>query len=203
MGQRAAAWFQQHGRQTARVVAVGIVAVFVIAAGARVVTPWIGTRRTAAVDSLSRRTAAGEARVGQDTGSRIPRTLTKGPIRPNDPIKSNGRPESSTRSTVGAPGDDRKVALRELERLRDRLHPDSTVSSSDARAAIKQLDQLMPRLHDRRDSLLAMLYQSHAYYHLGDLDKQCAVLRRIRARAGGTDVEGIVEQYFGYGKCAD
>jgi serine/threonine-protein kinase len=203
MGQRAAAWFQQHGRQTARVVAVGIVAVFVIAAGARVVTPWIGSRRTAAVDSLSRRTAAGEARVGQDTGSRIPRTLTKAAIRPNDPIKSNVRPESSTRSTVGASADDRKKALSELERLRDHLHPDSAVTRAYARDALTRLDALMPRLHNRTDSLFAMLYQSHAYYHLNDLDQQCAVLRRMRARAGGTRLEELVEGYFGPGKCTD
>lgn len=201
--QRGAAWFQQHGRQTARVVAVGIVAVLVIAAGTRVVSPWLGNRRAAAVDSLSRRSAAGEARVGQDTGSRVPRSLTKNAIKPNDPIRPTVRPESPARPTVDAATDDRKKALSELERLRDRLHPDSTVPPAYARAAIARLDALMPRLHDRTDSLFAMLYQSHAYYHLGDLDQQCAVLRRMRSRAGGTRLAVVVEGYFGYGKCAD
>jgi hypothetical protein len=48
-----------------------------------------------------------------------------------------------------------------------------------------------------------MLYQSHAYYHLGDLDNQCAELRRIRSRARGTRLQDVVEGYFGYGTCTD
>ena len=61
----------------------------------------------------------------------------------------------------------------------------------------------MPLLAEKTDSLFALLYKSHAYYHLGDLTSQCAVLRRIRARATGTRLEPIVEGYFGYDKCTD
>ena len=75
------------------------------------------------------------------------------------------------------------------------------MSQANARDAIARLDALMPRLRERTDSLFALLYKSHAYYHLGELDNQCAVLRRIRGRAGGTRLEGVVEGYFGYGKC--
>ena len=62
----------------------------------------------------------------------------------------------------------------------------------------------MPQFRDRTDSLFAMLYQAHAYYHLGELENECAMLRRIRSRAAGTRLEEVVNGYFGgYGKCPD
>jgi len=200
--QRATEWLQQH-RQTARVATVGVAAILVIAAGARGVNAWLGNRQSTIADTLPLRTATGEARVGQDTASRSTNVRRASSTRPNGIRPPGVRPESSVKSPVETSADERAKALRELEQLRDRLHPDSEVSRAYARAAITRLDALMPRLHNKTDSLFAMLYQSHAYYHLGELDNQCAELRRIRSRAQGTRLEGVVETYFGYGKCAD
>ena len=61
----------------------------------------------------------------------------------------------------------------------------------------------MPQFRDRTDSLFAMLYQAHGYYHLGELENECAMLRRIRGRATGTRLEDVVKGYFGDGRCPD
>jgi serine/threonine-protein kinase len=199
-GQRPQDWFRKHARTISRAAAVSVLSVLVISAGASVVNRWPRTAGATRVDTLARRTAKGEAPVRRklaESTKVTPRPQT----RPNDTNRTVTRTESSTRSIPVDADARRSAALRELERLRNRLHPDSTVSPADARAAIKQLDALMPRLTERTDSLFAMLYQSHAYYHLGELDNQCAVLRKIRARATGTRLEGVVEGYFGYGKC--
>ena len=58
---RGAGWVRQHGRQVARVAAIGVVAALVIAAGATVVDRWPLIGQSSSVDSLARRIATGEA----------------------------------------------------------------------------------------------------------------------------------------------
>jgi hypothetical protein len=205
-------WLHKHGRQTARVAAVGLVSLLILAAGPRVIDAWLASRRGAGrVDSLARNTSTGETHAPRDTRTRantestVPATKsTRKSTTPNGTNRSAQRAESSSSPTISdALGDEHETALRELERLRNQLHPDSTVSAVTARAAIQRLEVLMPRFRDRTDSLFAMLYQAHAYYHLGELENECAMLRRIRSRADGTRLEDVVKGYFGYGKCPD
>lgn len=203
VGRQGIAWARLHQRQLIRVGGLGVVAALVIAAGVSAVDRWSRARRIAAADTVALRIATGEARVDPAAVESIKPSPTRNRTAPNVP-KSKSAPVTPTARTERPPtenGSSRTSALQDLERLRNQLHPDSTVSVADARADIKRLDALMPRLTERTDSLFAMLYQSHAYYHLGELDNQCAMLRRIRARAGGTRLEGVVEGYFGYGKC--
>jgi hypothetical protein len=212
--QAAAIWLRDHRTQLSRVAALGTVAVLVIAAGASVMERWSGARRVSPPDSLERRIAAGEARLGPKPGGQTTPETTLNKVRANvprpndskatDASKSKEQPISPPPTTPTTPADAEarhSAALRELEQLRDRLHPDSTVSDGYARTAITRLDALIPQFLDRDDSLFAAIYKSHAYYHLGELDTQCAVLRRIRSRATGTRAEAVVEGYFGYGKC--
>ena len=196
-------WLEQHRRQLARVATVGVVAILVIAAGVRVVNPWLRGRAVTPMDSLPRRTAAGEVPAKSDTAIHAPVTPVRPIVKPNDSDRTSGRDASGSRPRNDTPGD-RAAALRELERLRVHLHPDSSVSRSRTHARRSDSSTRCCRVStSRSDSLFAMLYQSHAYYHLGDLDSQCAVLRRIRGRSHGTRLEGVVEGYFGYGKCSD
>ena len=210
---RVATWFQEHRRQTGRVAAVALVSLLVLVVGARAVDAWLTSRHeTEPVDSLARVTATGETHEAQGPRMRaITESTAQAPrpakqlVSPNGPRSSARRAASSSLGVTPDPrGDDHDAALRELARFRQQLHPDSTVPAATARAAINRLDSLMPQFRDRTDSLFAMLYQAHAYYHLGELENECAMLRRIRSRAAGTRLEEVVNGYFGgYGKCPD
>jgi len=212
-GQRVTAWFREHRGQTARVAAVALVSLLVLAIGSRGIAAWLASRGgTGRVDSLARVTDAGET---HDPRGTRPRAVTESTVPEPKSTRSSATPNAINRSArraetassppvaAGARDDEHEAALRELARFREQLHPDSTVPAVTARAAIRRLDALMPQFHDRTDSLFAMLYQAHAYYHLGELEKECAELRRIRSRAAGTRLEDVVKGYFGYGKCQD
>jgi serine/threonine protein kinase len=212
VSRRVATWFQEHRRQTGRVAAVVLVSVLALAVGARAVNAWLARRHgTERVDSLARVTATGETHEARDPRTRAitPSTVLAGrsakkSVTPNGPNPSAQRAESSSLGTTSdSRGDEHDAALRELARYRQQLHPDSTVPAATARAAIQRLDSLMPQFRDRTDSLFAMLYQAHAYYHLGELENECAMLRRIRSRAAGTRLEDVVKGYFGDGRCPD
>src|SRR5207244_4177612 len=88
-----------------------------------------------------------------------------------------------------------------LDAFRRRLAPEANVSAGDARRAIRGLDALLPKLRTSEDSIRALLYKSHAYYHLDDFATQCRILRGLRPRARGTSLEGVIEVYFGPDKC--
>jgi hypothetical protein len=195
------AWFRRNARQVGRVTSIGLVAVLVIAAGARIADRWPGTKQPPAVDSIARRISAGEAGVNRGKGDSTKRQTQKQQSGPNDsnrvPDDGNPPPESTREDAAAI----RAAAMRDLERLRNRLDPDSSVAESDARSAMRQLDALMPRLRNRSDSLLALLYKGHGYVHLDQFGEACATFRRIRDRAAGTKVEAVIEGYFGYGKC--
>ena len=196
----------RHGRLAAG-------ALFVVALGV-IASKYLPTTR-AADDPVTGRpmnVAGGTVPVTRtDTSTAKPRET----VEPNDtagttdppprrePVRSRGSKETS-RGVPNPPTSDatHRAALKELERYRWQLHPDSAVSPDAARAAIGRLEALLPRLTTRNDSLFALLYESHAYFHLQDLDRQCAVLRRIRPRAAGTRLEPVIDEYFGYGKCA-
>ena len=202
-----ARWWRQNSPRAPRMAGIATVAVLVLAAGATVADRWSAARPAPGGDSLALRIAAGEAGIDRPSAEQPKaRTVRNGADanvpKPNDAPRPPAQPVTPPPSTP-ANGDESRheAAVRELEELRDRLHPDSAVSEYAARAAIARLDALMPRLRDRDDSLFAQLYKSHAYYHLGELDDQCTVLRRIRSRAAGTRLEAVVEGYFGYGKC--
>jgi serine/threonine-protein kinase len=201
-----AIWWRQHNRHVARVASVGTVAVLITAAGAELIDRWREIQSRPTGDSLALRIATGEAGVERNLAEKAKAQTTQTQTnakdtKPNDTGRSTERTEVAPPITPAVAEARHDAALRELEQLRNRLHPDSTVSEYNARAAIGRLDALMPQLRDRTDSLFALLYKSHAYYHLGELDDQCAVLRRIRSRASGSRLEAVVEGYFGYGKC--
>jgi hypothetical protein len=192
-------WIERHARQLARIGAVGIIGAMVIAASVRALHPKSAIGTPADADTLQR-SSGGEATLKNDPNARTLITPAGTASKPNDSVEPPVRRDTRVRPTESR-GDD--AAVRELDQLRVHLHPDSAVSEASARAALRQIDALMPRLHTRDDSLFAMLYQSHAYYHLGDLDGQCAVLRRLRSQARGSGIAPVVEGYFGYGKCTD
>jgi len=208
--QRLAAWAHVHRRQIGRVAAVALVSLLVLVAGSRAVAVWLARRPEAGrVDSLARVTATGEThepRTGGATESTLRGTKSTGkPATPNA-TNTPARRTGSVSPPLGASdprGDEHDAALGELARFRQQLHPDSTVPVATARAAIQRLEALMPQFRDRTDSLFAMLYQAHAYYHLGELENECAMLRRIRSRATGTRLEDVVKGYFGDGRCPD
>ncbi len=198
-----------------RVAAVSTAAVLIVAASAAAVKygPWKPTTENQALGSLPLDTAGGTVPFTSADSTRedgaVVETSADPPPEPADPPP---RRESGATKRVDPPAkqtpdpvdseSEQRTALRALERYRWQLHPDSNVSAPAARAAITRLDALLPRFQTRNDSLFAMLYQAHAYYHLQDLDRQCAVLRRIRDRADGTRLESVIGEYFGYGKCS-
>jgi hypothetical protein len=198
-GPRRPTWFERHARQIARIGAVGVIGAVVIAAGVRALHPKSSIGTQADADTLQR-ISGGEATLRNDPNARTVVVPAGNDVKPNDSIEPHVKRDTPVRPRETL-GDD--AAVKELDQLRVHLHPDSAVSEASARAALKRLDALMPRLRTRDDSLFAMLYQSHAYYHLGDLDGQCAVLRRLRSQARGSRIAPVVEGYFGYGKCAD
>ena len=208
--QRLAAWFHVHRRPIGRVAAVVLVSLLILAAGSRLIAAWLGSPREAErTGSLARATAAGETHEQRKRATiESTRSGTKSTgksVTPNAPTGTTRRAESVSPPPKASDtrGEDSDAALGELARFRQQLHPDSTVPPATARAAIQRLDALMPQFRDRTDSLFAMLYQAHAYYHLGELENECAMLRRIRSRAAGTRLEDVVKGYFGDGRCQD
>jgi hypothetical protein len=212
IGQRLVAWFHEHRRQAGRAAAVALVSLLILAAGSRLIGAWLASLREDGRVGLERVTATGETHEprGSRTRAATESTLpgTKSTAKSATPNATNG-PTRRTESVSPPPAasdasvEEHDAALRELARFRQQLHPDSTVPAATARAAIQRLEALMPQFRDRTDSLFAMLYQAHAYYHLGELENECAMLRRIRSRATGTRLEDVVKGYFGDGRCPD
>ncbi|HEX6048927.1 MAG TPA: serine/threonine-protein kinase [Gemmatimonadaceae bacterium] len=214
--QRLTTLFTGPNARASRVAAMTAAAVLIVAASAAAVKygPWNSTVEKQALGSLPLDTVGGTISIpGTDTGH-VDTAVTEPPAEPppeppsppprrgNNGAKTADPPVKQTPLDPADPEVDRRAARRALERYRWQLHPDSSVSPPAARTAIARLDALMPRLRTRNDSLFAMLYQAHAYFHLQDLDRQCAVLRRIRDRAPGTRLEPVIGEYFGYGKCS-
>jgi serine/threonine-protein kinase len=208
--------FAEPNGRTSRVAAMSAAAVLIVAASAAAVRygPWKPTVEKQALGILPLDTAGGTVPFTSADSTRADTAVVEMPAdpppEPADPPPRQGSgatkrvdsPAKRTPDPVDADESEQRTALRALERYRWQLHPDSNVSAAAARTAITRLDALMPRFQTRNDSLFAMLYQAHAYYHIQDLDRQCAVLRRIRDRASGTRLESVIGEYFGYGKCS-
>jgi serine/threonine-protein kinase len=92
-----------------------------------------------------------------------------------------GSTSSPTRSeSVGSSEAPRVVSAKErLGQATASLAP-GTITPELARSALASLTDLLPRLATRGDSLKAQLGQAKAFYFLGQTEKACDTLRRVR-----------------------
>jgi hypothetical protein len=97
------------------------------------------------------------------------------------------RPDSQPRTSTATPPDPASVPLdaataeRQLEALDAALHPDRVTPES-ARQTLRTIDRLLPRLPRAADTTRALLLQSEAYIHTGQIPRTCELLRAIESR---------------------
>jgi eukaryotic-like serine/threonine-protein kinase len=87
---------------------------------------------------------------------------------------------------------DADAANRELDSIDTALQPDE-VSSEVARRSIQSLQSLLPRLPTAADSARADLLRFQAHVHADQIDRGCAILRRMQGRTLSERQRAVVQ----------